>query len=139
MRILRLSKLKEAGDTIIEVLISLSIISLVLVGAYASVRHNTTETQTTQERTSALQLAQGQVEFLRAAKGLPSGKTCFDQSGAATSGTGCTVTLAGGAAYTLTISLSSPGNVYTVKVVWTTLSAHANNDASVTLYYKSVQ
>ncbi len=122
----------QAGDTLVEVLIAIAIVSLVLVSAYASVNKNTQMNQTTQERSQATQLVQAQIEFLRAAKGLPSGSSCFSQAGIATSGSGCDAPQ-GGASYKLSIVSSTLPGVYTVKAQWTSLSG---NVANVTISYK---
>ncbi len=60
---------KERGDTIVEVLIAMAVVSMVLGGAYASVNRSTIQTRTAQERGEALQLLQGQVERLKGAVG----------------------------------------------------------------------
>ncbi len=52
------------GDTIIEVLISIAILSVIIVGAYAAANRSTLVLRDTEERTTALTLAQNQVESL---------------------------------------------------------------------------
>jgi prepilin-type N-terminal cleavage/methylation domain-containing protein len=90
----------QRGDTLIEVLISIAIISTVLGAAYATVsRSFRTGTQST-ERGEALRLVENQLELLKAgvkkAKGLPTnpvisatGDFCLNSSGAI-SGSRCT-------------------------------------------------
>jgi len=58
-----LKRLAQTGDTIVEVLIAIVIVSSVLVAAYASATRNTLTNQETQERSQALQLATTQLEF----------------------------------------------------------------------------
>lgn len=53
------------GDTIVEVLISIAVVSVVLVSAFASARQSTKTTQSALEHTEALKIAEGQVEQLR--------------------------------------------------------------------------
>jgi type II secretory pathway pseudopilin PulG len=53
-----------AGDTIIEVLISIAIASFVVAGAYAMVNRSLRDTQQAQEHSEALQIADTQVEQL---------------------------------------------------------------------------
>lgn len=56
----------QRGDTIVEVLIAMAIISLVLTGAYAITNRDLRVTQANNERSQAQQLVQKQVELLRA-------------------------------------------------------------------------
>jgi prepilin-type N-terminal cleavage/methylation domain-containing protein len=56
----------ERGDTIIEVLISLAVVSLVLASAYAITTRNVSTNQDTQEHNQAQQIVQKQLEELRA-------------------------------------------------------------------------
>ena len=55
----------QAGDTIVEVLMCMAIISLVLGGAYAMVNHSTKNSQQASEHGQALKLAEGQLEVLK--------------------------------------------------------------------------
>lgn len=57
---------QQNGDTIVEVLIALIIISAVLVGAYLSARSSLTNTYRSQERSEALKQAESQLEQLKA-------------------------------------------------------------------------
>ena len=56
----------QRGDTIVEVLISVAIASMMLASAYAITSRNMRTTRDTQEHSQALQIAQQQVERLRA-------------------------------------------------------------------------
>ena len=56
--------LNTAGDTIVEVLISIAVLSVIIVGAYVSANHSTLVLRDTKEHTDALALAQNQVESL---------------------------------------------------------------------------
>ena len=131
---LRFSR-SQSGDTIVEVLITIAVISLILVTAYAVTNRNTRRIQDTQERNQALQLAQQQVEFLRVKGPLTGGNTCFDSSGNPTGGASCTVNN-GGAAYQLGIGLSSTGS-FAVNVNWQNLLN--NQQDTITLYYRPQQ
>lgn len=57
---------RERGDTIIEVLIAIAVVSSVLGISYAIMNRNILTLRDNQERTEALRLAQGQIEALRA-------------------------------------------------------------------------
>src|SRR5687768_7725289 len=60
-------RLKQTGDTIVEVLIAITILSFILGGAYVVVSKSATSMCTAQERGEAVTIAQGQVEKLRVA------------------------------------------------------------------------
>jgi prepilin-type N-terminal cleavage/methylation domain-containing protein len=61
-----MTKLHQRGDTIVEVLIAITIVSMILGGAYVTSHNSLDATQDAQEHANALQLAQGQIELLRA-------------------------------------------------------------------------
>lgn len=58
-------RLKERGDTIVEVLIAVAIVSLVVGGAYGVTTRNLANTRQAQEHSEASKLAQQQIEQLR--------------------------------------------------------------------------
>jgi type II secretory pathway pseudopilin PulG len=60
-----MKKLSIKGDTIIEVLLAIAIVSLVLSGAYASARRSLVITQQNQERGEAIKLVEQQLERLK--------------------------------------------------------------------------
>lgn len=55
----------QRGDTIVEVLISLAVISVILGGAYVTTNKSLLATRSAQERSSALKLAESQLEKLK--------------------------------------------------------------------------
>lgn len=55
----------ERGDTLVEVLITIVVISVVLGGAYVTVNRSLTATRSAQERSIALKLAESQIEQLK--------------------------------------------------------------------------
>jgi type II secretory pathway pseudopilin PulG len=123
---------RETGDTIVEVLIAIAIISLILATAFTITSKNTLELQNTAERVQAQHLVEAQIESLKANNGLIGG-TCFSTAGAPTSGAGCTQTATGsGASYQM--SITQAGSVYTVNANWTSLGKHATS--TVTMYYR---
>ncbi len=134
----RRSTRQQAGDTIVEVLIAVAVISLVLAGAYASTNHNVRAMQDTQEHAQALQLAQTQVEFLRA-RGAPAG-ACYDNAGNSTAVAACVFNADGTLnptavepAFKLSISAPDAAGVYAVSAQWDSLLGTNDN---VTLYYR---
>lgn len=63
---MRKLRLRQDGDTIVEVLISIAIISLVLASGYAITNRNLATTQDTQEHGQAQEIVKRQIEELRA-------------------------------------------------------------------------
>jgi prepilin-type N-terminal cleavage/methylation domain-containing protein len=61
----RLKQSNQRGDTIVEVLIALAIISSVLAGAFLVVQRSAYAVRDGQERGEMLQILQGQVELVR--------------------------------------------------------------------------
>lgn len=56
---------RQRGDTIIEVLIVIAVISLVLAGAYVTTNRSLLATRAAQERGNALKLAETQIEEIK--------------------------------------------------------------------------
>lgn len=60
------SKLNQFGDTLIEVLISATVISLAIGGAYSVANRSLKTAQQSQERVEATKIVEGQIEQLKA-------------------------------------------------------------------------
>jgi len=58
-------RLRQRGDTIVEVLIAMTVIALVLAGAYVTTNRSIQNTRAAQERGNALKLAEAQIEQLK--------------------------------------------------------------------------
>ncbi|HLZ15352.1 MAG TPA: hypothetical protein VKQ34_05200 [Candidatus Saccharimonadales bacterium] len=56
---------RERGDTIVEVLISVAVVSLILGGAYVVSNTSLQQTEAAQERGNALKLGESQIEQLK--------------------------------------------------------------------------
>jgi type II secretory pathway pseudopilin PulG len=56
---------REAGDTIVEVLIAIVLVATILGGAYATANHSALDVREAQEHGEALNIAEGQLESLR--------------------------------------------------------------------------
>ncbi len=63
------------GDTIVEVLISIAIVSLVLAGAYVTTNRSLQATRGAQERAVALKLSESQLERLKGLMATEAGAT----------------------------------------------------------------
>lgn len=133
---IRFSKqLSTRGDTIVEVLIAIAVVSVVLAGAFASVRNSVNATRTAQEQGEALKLAESQVEQIKAAisAGTPDVVAASDfciNGGVLTAG--CVNT--NGIDYTTVVTHTAGSNEFVVRVNWNSLSGGINN---VELDYRS--
>jgi type II secretory pathway pseudopilin PulG len=143
-----LRRLRNArGDTIVEVLISIAVISLVLAGAYSTTNHSLTETRDAKEHEEALTLGQSQLEIMNATTATLPASFCFNASSSdavvastpTSPATACQITNAGSNyAYTILITKTntpSPPQLATYKVQVTWPSLFGTTD-SVQLYYQ---
>ena len=123
------------GDTIVEVLIAVAIVSLTLTGAYASVNRSTNATRTAQERAEALKWAETQVEQIKAdpAATLPNSAFCYNTDLSRSPTAPCVKT--NGVQYSATINQILPLNSgnFQVVVTWPGLNSTTNQ---VELDYK---
>src|SRR5687767_4350813 len=71
MRISHKRPIRERGDTIVEVLIAIAVVSLILGGAYTTTNRSMQATRSAQERSVALTLAESQIERLNGMMGRP--------------------------------------------------------------------
>jgi len=60
-----LARRSQRGDTIVEVLISITILSLILGGAYVTTNHSLLDTRDAQEHSNATKIIETQLEELR--------------------------------------------------------------------------
>lgn len=135
---------QQRGDTIIEVLISIAIVSLVLAGSYAITNRNVTTSQDTQEHGQALLIVQQQIEGLRylSASGTDLTTTfpashCVSLAGVPTPSSSCSMNSSGaacgvGACYTVSITQPPIANTYNVAVTWSDVRG---NTAKVSMDY----
>lgn len=65
MSSMKLIKLNNRGDTIVEVLLAIAVVSSVIGASFVSANRSLKGTQASQERAEALKLAEGQVEYLQ--------------------------------------------------------------------------
>lgn len=61
----RMSRSRERGDTMVEVLVAIAVVALVLGGAYVTTNRSLQATRAAQERMVALKLAESQMERLK--------------------------------------------------------------------------
>lgn len=135
----------QRGDSIVEVLIAIAIVSLVLVSGYVISNKNAQAIQNNEERVQAQHIVEAQIDALRAKCGLSTDSTCFtsgdcfvgaDERDPSDSGSPCDQSQPGSGA-TYHVAVSGPAsNVYTVAVTWTSIGAASNDDSNVTMYYR---
>lgn len=105
--------LNQRGDTIVEVLISIAIVSMILGGAYVMTNRSLQATRGAQERSNALKVVEAQLEILKSVAGGANTGTVMGQS---TPAEFCIVptTLAVSSAATATnCRFDTQGNAYT--------------------------
>jgi type II secretory pathway pseudopilin PulG len=61
-----IKRLKQTGDTIVEVLIAMAVISLVLAGAFTTANRSSHNVRQAQERSEAIKYSEQQLEQLKA-------------------------------------------------------------------------
>jgi prepilin-type N-terminal cleavage/methylation domain-containing protein len=133
-------RLLQRGDTIVEVLVSLAIISLVLAGAYATSSRNTSLIQSSQEREQAQRLVEAQIENIRAHNGVTTTSPVCFAAGVQKPATDplCSSQSAtfSGASYAVSIvgPANSNGGIYTVQAKWDSPGMSAQS--KLTMYYR---
>jgi type II secretory pathway pseudopilin PulG len=142
---IRLRKLRQGGDTIVEVLFALIVIGIVLTGGYSVVTHSILDEQDAQEHSYALGLVQSQIEQLRAyvlynptGPLLFTGATgCMSSSAPVTGSSSCTKPLNSTENYLVSIKLNTGDNVYNVTATWPSLILNSgSNKDSITVPYR---
>lgn len=143
-------QVRQRGDTIIEVLIAMTVIGLVLGSSFAIANRATLTGRAAQERTEALKFAESQLELLKvyAKDGTFNGglfsSFCIDE--ATTSAGSAAVDSSdtskcsgvngqgGPGIYSVAITLNS--GTYEVKLSWDEINSSASVDATLSLYYR---
>lgn len=143
---------REKGDTIVEVLIAISVVSMVLGGAYVTTNRSLLATRAAEERGNALKLAESQIEQLKGIANSNQADTIFGSgtpmpfcisgvSGAVVSATNpdCKVNAGGQPnttqpVYSLSIVRGSDNNTFTVTNQWADASGKITD--SLRLIYR---
>lgn len=152
----------ERGDTIVEVLVCILIISLVLAGAFTATNRSLQAVRDAQERSQASKLAEAQIEFIRSVEKPATGIFCFKQDGSYTmtdntTSRSCHFTKNGhykeaegnvspdgpaqglyssdeGVLYKTAVTQSGAGQPYNVSIRWITMKGQLGE---LKMYYKS--
>jgi len=134
----------QRGDTLVEVLASIAVIGVALAGGYALASHALRTGIDATQRSTALSLAQGQIEFLKnaninkttdpatIASYTPTDGQSFcinDTTAAKTSGVGCDF-----GQYTIAITYNDATKIFTIEPSWDRSSSIGRDE--MTLYYK---
>ena len=142
------------GDTIVEVLISLAILTMVLGGAYYTANQSFRNDRDAQEHSEALTIAQTQVESLRVLGNNLRGNPCIVNGSpssncqvASNDTSSFNINCLTSAPYCYTVKITDEGSVkvgpatastllttYKVNVSWPALSGGTDN---VSLYYRA--
>jgi len=155
------NRFRQRGDTLVEVLISMLVVSMILTGAYVTTNRSSIAVRDSQEHAEALKLVQGQLEQVRYNATQASAEV-FTQSSAASfcmvSGAVVSATIQPGAAkctqdgggnpttaqpaYKMTIkradcSLAAGCNQFTIQATWESVTGRGNaNEQIVYRLYK---
>lgn len=131
--------MSQKGDTIVEVLIAVGIVSLVLTSAYALTNRNVQGSQNIQEQGQAQKMVERQIELLRSHRDTAP-DLCYDENGVSQTLTpDCRFTSSGVTApvgftgLVYQVAITPDGSAYRVSASWETLGG---NMADVTMYYK---
>jgi len=141
----RFLKFRQAGDTIVEVMASITVLGLALGAAYGLSNRSFNTAVHIHDRIEALSLAAGQIEFLkdRGLKStigtLPSGQFCFNDTNGSTMGvSNCRAYR--GSIYDIAVSYCDgsggcgSANVFTVRATW--IAGGSGDQKQLTLFYK---
>ena len=147
----QLKKLTQRGDTLVEVLIAIAVISSVLAGAYAVTNKSLTSSRDAQERGNALKLSEGQLERVKTVVttapdsvfGLTAPNPfCVNSANTpvAISNSACRVDALGvatGGQPQYRMSIQRTGNVFTLTATWDNI--RGTGTSTVQLSYKAYE
>lgn len=139
----------ERGDTLVEVLIAIAVVSLILGGAYVTTNTSLLATRAAQERGNALKLAEAQIEQLKGIAatnptavfgGAAPSPFCISNTGAVVAATNaaCAVDTSGAASTTEPIfhlSIARSGNDFDLTETWG--DVNGKNADSLVLKYRA--
>lgn len=150
MRIVPAKRLTERGDTIVEVLIAISVMSLLIGGAFVLTNRSLQGTRAAQERLNALKLVESQLEQIKNFAADPTtsdlifgsatpASFCINSSGAVrlSSDSTCKMGISGNPTTTepiFNLSVSRSGNTFTVVNSWN--NSRGSGQDNVEMKYK---
>jgi prepilin-type N-terminal cleavage/methylation domain-containing protein len=138
-------EMRERGDTIVEVLIAIAVISLILGGAYVTTNGSLRATRSAQERGNALKLVESQVEQLKGVLasdagaifggGAPSPFCLYNNAVVAPSSGNCRVDTAGTpttAEPRFDLAITRVGQTFTIRNTWVDVGGNQNAETKIT-------
>lgn len=125
-------KLNQKGDTIVEVLISVAVVSLILTASYALSNRSSLAIRQAQERSEALKFSESQLENLRAylATGgnWTAGDLCMLDNSAKTN---VPAQCNKGTDGRYRMSVAKNGDIYTVSATWTRVGGTGDDNVKI--------
>jgi Tfp pilus assembly protein PilV len=146
--LLRRARMSQRGDTIVEVLVAIGVLSLILGGAFVLTNRSLQGTRSSQERLNATKLVETQLEHIKNLAATDASQLtaapanfCVNSSGLVRPDTdgGCHVNADGTPAPSSTqpvynITVSRTGDTYKVKNTWDSITG--DNVESVEMSYR---
>jgi len=138
-RLKRRRQMGQRGDTIVEVLIAITVVSMILGGAYVTTNHSLLATRDAQERADGLKLVESQLEQLKNVVTTDSSKLsghlggfCLSDANTVQDATDpdCAMDASGGpttAEPTYHINITGSSNEYTVTNTWASVTGNGND------------
>ena len=148
MHIMSFKKLTERGDTIVEVLIAIAVLSLILGGAFVLTNRSLQATRTAQERLNATKLVESQIEQIKNFAATSGDQVfsapasfCINNSGVVkpSSDAGCHVGVDGAATSIepiFNIAVTRSANTFTTTSTWNSVSGGKNSALIVYKVYE---
>lgn len=147
-----LKQYRQRGDTIVEVLIAIAVISLILGGAYVTTNTSLRATRSAQERGNALKLVESQLEQLKGiidtdpnavfgTSPAPPSPFCIYNNAIVAPATGnCTLNTSGTPTTSdprFNLAITRSGNVFTIRNTWDDVGGTKNAETKIT--YRAYQ
>lgn len=139
--------LSQKGDTIVEVLIAIAVMSLVLGGAFVMTNRNLIAARDAQERVNAVKLAEGQLEQIKSmvattpdalfGAGVPATFCISNNTAVNSNNAQCTMDMTGAPTTNqpaFHVIIRRTGNEFSVRNEW--VSARGNTQNNVQLVYR---
>ena len=143
---IRRTSLGQAGDTIVEVLISIAVVSLILGGAYVTTNRSLLATRSAEEQGNAFKLVESQLELIRAMIATPGGSQTLTTAPAsfcitstttvaASASAACKMNASGSPSTTepvFNLAITKSGDVFTVRNTWAAVDGKGNDSVQMT-------
>ena len=137
---------KQRGDTLVEVLVAIAVVSLILGGAYVVTNKSLQATRAAQERGNALKIAESQVEQLKSViasnpdsvfGGSAPAQFCISSTSTVVTDTNAQCAVGTTGAPTLVepkfhLSIKRTNNDFVLKETWANVSGQGNDSLQMT-------